>query len=94
MYVGVALVLRNEWVWLHFEVLSTPRRGGRLIRPERLRLRALLHWLLQVIEEELGRNVAGFMSGSHQHPDLTGEMFILESENGELLEDAQAGDRF
>jgi putative transposase len=54
LYVGVALVLRNEWVWLHFAVLSTPRRGGRLIRPERLRLRALLHWLLQVIEEAFG----------------------------------------
>jgi Transposase DDE domain len=25
LYVGIALVLRNEWVWLHFEVLSTPR---------------------------------------------------------------------
>ena len=54
LYAGIALVPRNEWVWLHFEVLSTPRRGGRVIRPERLRLRALLHWLLQVIEEEFG----------------------------------------
>jgi putative transposase len=54
LYAGLALVLRNEWVWLHFEVLSTPRRGGRLIRPERLRLRALLHWLIQVIEEAYG----------------------------------------
>jgi hypothetical protein len=54
LYVGIALVLRNEWVWLHFEALSTPRRGGRLIRLERLRLRALLHWLLQVIEEAFG----------------------------------------
>jgi putative transposase len=54
LYVGIALVLRNEWVWLHFEVLSTPRRGGRLLRPERLRLRALLHWLIQVIEEAYG----------------------------------------
>jgi Transposase DDE domain len=53
-YVGIALVLRNEWVWLHFEVLSTPRRGGRLIRLERLRLRSLLHWLIQVIEETYG----------------------------------------
>ncbi len=52
--VGIALVLRNEWVWLHFEVLSAPRRGWRLIRLERLRLRALLHWLLQVIEEAFG----------------------------------------
>jgi hypothetical protein len=54
LYAGLALALRNEWVWLHFEVLSTPRRGGRLIRLERLRLRALLHWLLQVIEETYG----------------------------------------
>lgn len=54
LYVGVALVLRNEWVWLHFEVLSTPRRGGRAIRLERLRLRRLLHWLIQVIEEAFG----------------------------------------
>jgi hypothetical protein len=54
LYVGLALLLRNEWVWLHFEVLSSPRRGGRLIRPERLRLRAMLHWLLQVIEERYG----------------------------------------
>jgi Transposase DDE domain len=54
LYVGLALVLRNEWVWLHFEVLSTPRRGGRLIRLELLRLRAMLHWLLQVIEATYG----------------------------------------
>jgi hypothetical protein len=54
LYVGLALLLRNEWVWLHFEVLSTPRRGGRWIRLERLRLRAMLHWVLQVIEETYG----------------------------------------
>jgi putative transposase len=54
LYVGIALVLRNEWVWLHFAVLSTPRRGGRLIRLERLRLRAMLRWLIQVIEEAFG----------------------------------------
>ena len=53
-YVGLAPELRNEWVWLHFAVLSTPRRGGRLIRPERLRLRAMPHWLLRVIEETYG----------------------------------------
>lgn len=54
LYVGLALVPRNEWAWLHFAVLSTPQRGGRLIRLERLRLRTLLHWLLQVIEEAFG----------------------------------------
>jgi hypothetical protein len=54
LYVGIALVLRNVWVWLHWEVLSTPRRGGRLIRLERLRLKAMLHWLFQVIEMTFG----------------------------------------
>jgi putative transposase len=54
LYAGLALVLRNEWVWLHFAVLSTPRRGCRMIRLERLRLRALLHWLIEVIEEAFG----------------------------------------
>ncbi len=51
---GIALVPRNEWVWLPFEVLSTPRRGGRFLRLERLRLRALLQWLIQVIAEAFG----------------------------------------
>jgi putative transposase len=54
LYAGLALVLRNEWVWLHFAVLSTPRRGCRMIRLERLRLRALLHWLIEVIAEAFG----------------------------------------
>jgi putative transposase len=27
-YVGLALILRNVWVWLHWEVLSQPRRGA------------------------------------------------------------------
>lgn len=54
LYVGIALTLRNEWVWLHFQVLSSPRRGGRAIRLERLRLRELLHWLIEVIEEAYG----------------------------------------
>jgi uncharacterized protein YbcI len=32
-----------------------------------------------VIHEETGRKVVAVMSGSHQHPDLLGEMFVLES---------------
>jgi Transposase DDE domain len=54
LYVGIALVLRNEWVWLHFQILSTPRRGGRRLRLERLRLRAMLDWLLDVIHATFG----------------------------------------
>jgi hypothetical protein len=53
--VGVALVLRNAWVWLHWDVLSAPRRGGRVVRLDRLRFKALLLWLLHVVEEQFGR---------------------------------------
>jgi Transposase DDE domain len=54
LYVGIALVLRNIWVWLHYTVLSLPRRGGRVILLERLRWETLLLWLLHVVEETYG----------------------------------------
>jgi Transposase DDE domain len=52
--IGVALVLRNVWVWLHYEVLAAPRRGGRRIRLERLRFKTLLLWLQRAIETTFG----------------------------------------
>jgi len=33
----------------------------------------------EVIENELGRAVVAVISGSHQHPDLLSEVFVLES---------------
>jgi putative transposase len=54
LLVGVALVLRNVWVWLHYEVLSSPRRGGRRLNLELLPLKDLLLWLLHQAEWELG----------------------------------------
>jgi uncharacterized protein YbcI len=41
----------------------------------------------EVIEDETGRKVIAMMSGSHQHPDLLGEMFVLET--SEVLMDEQ-----
>jgi hypothetical protein len=59
LYVGIALVLRNLWVWLHSTLLARPRRGGREILLERLRWETLLIWLLHVAEETFGiRDVA------------------------------------
>ena len=52
--VAVALVLRNVWVWLHYAVLSTPRRGGRQLNEERLRFKAMLLLLLHEAERWLG----------------------------------------
>ena len=45
-----------------------------------------------VIENELGREVVGFMSGSQQDPDLIAEVFVLAPRHGEMLDGAQAGD--
>jgi len=55
LLVGVALVLRNVWVWLHYAVLSTPRRGNRRYNLDRLTLKGMLLWLQHQAEEELGR---------------------------------------
>jgi hypothetical protein len=54
LFVGLALLLRNLWVWLHWEVLSRPRRGGRVVCLDRLRFEDLLHWLLHAVEERFG----------------------------------------
>ena len=39
---GVALVLRNVWVWLHAEVMAQPQRGARHLRPQSIRFARLL----------------------------------------------------
>src|SRR5215467_15364904 len=54
LYVGIALILRNVWVWLHQVVLARPRRGSRAIRLDLLRFRRMLLWLAHVVEERLG----------------------------------------
>jgi putative transposase len=54
LFVGIALILRNVWVWLHLLVLSEPRRGGRALRLDKLRFRTMLLWLLHLVEETLG----------------------------------------
>jgi putative transposase len=54
LYVGLALVLRNLWVWWHWEVLSVPRRGQRLLRLELLPLVAYLLRLAEIVQAELG----------------------------------------
>src|SRR5262249_27292690 len=45
LFMGVALVLRNVWVWLHAEVMAQPQRGARHLRPHSLRFARLLLWL-------------------------------------------------
>jgi hypothetical protein len=57
-FVALALLLRNVWVWLHWEVLSSPRRGRRRLNLDRLRFKKLLYWLLQVAVATLGAETA------------------------------------
>jgi DDE family transposase len=54
LYVAVALILRNVWVWLHWEVLAERRRGPRRIDLNRMTLRHMLLWLQHFAEECLG----------------------------------------
>lgn len=54
LLVAAALILRNVWVWLHYAVLSTPRRGGPRLNLELLPLKDLLLWLQHQAEKELG----------------------------------------
>ena len=54
LYVAIALILRNVWVWLHWAVLAEPRRGRRRIDLDQLPFRAMLLWLQHLAEEELG----------------------------------------
>ena len=54
LFVGLALVLRNLWAWLHWEALADARPGGRRLRQDRLRLRALLGWIGRHVENWLG----------------------------------------
>jgi len=54
LFVALALLLRNVWVWFHWEVLSSPRRGRRQLNLHRLRFKKLLFWLLQVAVATLG----------------------------------------
>ena len=42
LLVGVALILRNIWVWLHAEVIAEPRRGVQHLPPESMRCARLL----------------------------------------------------
>jgi Transposase DDE domain len=54
LYVGLALILRNVYVWLHWEVLAYKRRGYRVVDLCQLPLKAMLQWLEKVVEDLLG----------------------------------------
>jgi len=54
MLVAVALVLRNVWAWLHWEVLASHRRGQQGLRLDALTIKAMLLMLLAVAVGRFG----------------------------------------
>jgi uncharacterized protein YbcI len=69
------------------ETLLQEGRGESVIRQRSDFQDVMINRFVGVIEEETGRKVIAMMSGTHQHPDLLGEMFVLES--SDVLVDEQ-----
>jgi hypothetical protein len=78
-FIALALILRNIWVWLHWTILSSPRRGNRQIRLERMRFKTMLLWLLHVAEAILGISDETFT----ERPQKT--RVTLDQKNGQNL---------
>ena len=54
LFVAIALILRNAWVWVHHQLLATPRRGGRKLNLGLLPFKTLLLWLAYVAMQTFG----------------------------------------
>lgn len=87
----VVVLLRGGFTKVE-ETLLEEGRGDAVIQ-QRMEFQDVMQERFKdVIREELGREVIGFMSGSQQDPDLIAELFVLAPSQGELLDDAHAGD--
>jgi hypothetical protein len=49
VFVAIALMLRNLWVWLHATLLAEGRANSPRLRLERLRFQRLLDWIAQTV---------------------------------------------
>jgi putative transposase len=54
LFVAIALILRNAWVWVHHQLLATPCRGGRKLNLGLLPFKTLLLWLAYVAMQTFG----------------------------------------
>jgi len=66
LYIGIALVLRNIWVWLHYQLAKDKRKNELETHHELLPFRDMLAWLSHVIIHILGND---------QHQGLTFEKY-------------------
>ena len=85
----VVVLMRGGFTKVEETLLQSGR--GEAVKQQRSEFQqAMRDPFKQVVEEETGRKVVAFMSTSHQHPDLLGELFVLES--AEVLVDEPEGD--
>ena len=49
VFIGIALLLRNLWVWIHAEQLGEKQDHCRTVRLEQLRFKRMLQWLVKAI---------------------------------------------
>lgn len=54
LFIGIALVLRNVWVWLHFKLAKAKWSGEPRLFLELLRFREMLLWIAQAVGRLLG----------------------------------------
>ena len=53
LYVGIALILTNVWVWLHYTFFAERDNIEPTLHLEKLRFKTMLRWICQVVEREL-----------------------------------------
>jgi hypothetical protein len=63
VFIAVALMLRNLWVWIHATLLADGRGDSKTLRLERLRFKQMLEWIAQ-------RVVAILHDGSEPYVEL------------------------
>lgn len=49
LFIAVALVLRNLWVWIHHALLAEGDRDNRTLHLERLRFKRMLDWIVHEV---------------------------------------------
>lgn len=54
LFIGIALVLRNVWVWLHFQLAKNKSNAEPKLFLQLLRFREMLLWIGQVVGRMLG----------------------------------------
>lgn len=54
LYFAIALVLRNVWVWIHFQLAKEKHSDEPEVFLELLRFSELLNWITQTVQAQLG----------------------------------------